>query len=109
VKTGEYHHRITLQHTTGVTKVHGKPVPTWATYGHAWASVDEITATETLIGLQLQERCSHVIRLHYRESLKATHRALHGGRTFSFLGLINPDGKKRELLIAAQEIRDNSI
>ena len=109
MKTGDYHHRLTLQETTGVIKVNGKPVPTWATYGHAWASIDEITATETVIGLQLQERCSHVIRLHFRESLKATHRALHGGRIFNFLGMVNPDGKKRELVIAAQEIRDNSI
>lgn len=107
VDTGEYFERWALQEPTGITKINGKPVPTWSTYRTVWASVAEITSAETVIGLGLQERATHLMKIKFYARVKATHRAVRGGRTINFVGVMNPDGKRWEMWIPAMEIKDN--
>lgn len=107
INTGEYFERWALQSVTAITKVNGKPVPTWTTYKTVWASVTEVTSSEMMIGLGLQEKASHLMKIKFYERVKANHRAVRGGRTINFVGVTNPDGKRWEMWIAALEIKDN--
>jgi SPP1 family predicted phage head-tail adaptor len=104
IATGELNERWALQSCT-VSKSTGKAVETWSTYKTVWASSVEVAAAEATIGLQLQERATHILTIHYRADVKAHHRAVRGGRTLNIIGIINPDGVRGRLLLACVEIK----
>lgn len=104
ITVGELRERWALQSCT-ITKSNGKAVETWSTYKTVWGASQEIAAAETLIGLQLQERATHLLTIHYRDDVKAHHRAIRGTRVWNIIGVINPDGLRGRLLLACVELK----
>jgi SPP1 family predicted phage head-tail adaptor len=104
VPVGELRERWALQSCT-VTKSNGKAIESWTTYKTVWAASVEVAAAEATIGLQLQERATHILTIHYRADVRAHHRATRDGRTLNIIGVINPDGVRGRLLLACVEIK----
>jgi hypothetical protein len=77
--------------------------------GWDWGKVDEITSVTYPIAQHWVEKASHIIRMRWRQDLAlqvVKYRIIHDGRTFDLLGSTARDNVRREIIVAAVEIKN---
>jgi SPP1 family predicted phage head-tail adaptor len=107
---GERRDRVTLQSATVSQDAHGEPIPTWgnlATNPTVWASVQSKAAGERFIsgGEQVQAAITHTVVLRYRTDVTVQMRVIFGSRTLYIENVIDPDGRRRDLVLMCREVQ----
>ena len=102
IDAGKLRERITVQIATGATNALGETVLTWANSTQAWASVEGVSARES-IGLSQQEIVvSHKVRMRYLSGLTQNMRFAWRGRTLEIVSLLEY-GNRSEHVAICQE------
>lgn len=82
----------------------------WADLCSVWASVKPVTAREQLRAGGIDSETNYVIRLRYRPDVNDQCRILFRGQVLNVVGVVDVDGRRRELEITAtqhkQEVAD---
>lgn len=92
------------------TDAGGDPIPAaWEPVEHVYAAVRALSGSEALRGMQLAETITHELTIRYRPGITAAMRAVQergeGDRIFHFRRVVDPDERRRELRIHAEEVR----
>lgn len=97
----------------GGTEVPGEPF--WVQTRVAAEVATATTSRLTLFANQVQAQASHIVKvrhgLTWRVELRdeiVWHDPIEGDRRLRILGTVNPDGRRIELLIAAEERRERA-
>lgn len=103
LSAGRMRDRVTLRKWTPTNDASWGPQPGWTDSATFWASVETVAATEKFAQQGVQTQVSHRVRLRHRADVTSKDRLVYRGRVLDILGIHDPDGRKRELLIEAKE------
>ncbi len=103
LRAGQLRHRVKLQSATETQDSYGAIVQTWADVATVWASIEARTGRETFTAAQVYATADHIITIRYRSGVTAKMRIVYGSRVFDIQGAVDPDGRKRTLMIYAKE------
>jgi SPP1 family predicted phage head-tail adaptor len=102
LRAGTLRDRITLMASARTTDARWGTAEGWTEYATAWANVTPTDGTEFFTDKGVQTAVTHLVRMRYRPDVKATDQILYGNLTLDILSVIDPDGRKRELLITTK-------
>lgn len=104
MRAGTLRERIDLELSVPSTDAQWGPVEEWQQYASSVpASVLAAGAGEKVQDKGVGSSTRFNIRIRFRGDVKAAHRVIWRGRTLDILGLTDPDGRRRELVIEAIE------
>lgn len=106
MRAGKLRHRIQLQRNTPVTTDFEK-VDSWATYDSVWANKLESKGSESSSGLQNTAEMIHEFEARYKSGVKPDDRIVFETRVFDIKAVLNPDSRKRRMLIQCKEHRSD--
>jgi SPP1 family predicted phage head-tail adaptor len=102
IRPGELRERVTVQIASGATNTLGETVLTWNNSTAVWASVEGVTARESL-GLGQQEiSVTHRVKMRYLPGLTQSMRFAWRNRTLEIVSLLER-GNRSEHEIICQE------
>ena len=108
MRAGELRHRLTLQAPVETRSANGDFVPSWQTVATVWAGIKSIRGQEFWAGAQVYAEASHEIRLRYRTDVRPHWRLAWDERTgtryLDILGVLDPDGKRSDLVLPCREV-----
>ena len=111
MRTGKLRQRVTLQQGTASQNSFGESVITWSTLATVWADVAPpmtVAQRERFAqgGDQMQARVNYQARMRYRAGISpATNRIIWEGRTLEIEGVLDPDGRNREMIALCYEVQ----
>ena len=107
MRAGTLRHRVTFQTDAGTADAAGQVIESWgATLTNEPAEVIETGGAETVRGQQVDATATHLVRVRYRTTITEQMRIVWGTRTLGIVNVRDVDGRRRELWIAAREIKD---
>jgi len=110
VKAGRLRKRVTIQAKTAAADAYGEMVETWADAATVWGSLEPLlTGTREAFaaaGAQMQAKVTYQCRMRWREVSPATNRLIIEGVTYEVTGVMDPDGRKAEILALCYEVQD---
>ena len=106
MKSGDLRHRIVLEQPIRSKNTIGEQIDTFTTVATVWAAVEPLTGTWLFQAQQADSKVSGRVRIRYREDIKPTWRILFDGRYLSIVSILNPDERKKELIIMYSENLD---
>jgi SPP1 family predicted phage head-tail adaptor len=113
-RAGEMRHRVTLQERQTIQDDAGEPNNTWNTFATRWAAVQRAaTGSEEFASAMRNGRVPVTFRLRYLETnagetITPAMRLVWQGKVHNILSVVDPDGRKSELIITAQELVEES-
>lgn len=103
MNAGMLRHRIQIQQATETQDSFGAVTQTWTTIATIWASIEAISGREFFDAAQVNAEITHRIRIRYRPDITTQMRAAEGTRTFDIQAVLDPDGRRRELVLMVKE------
>lgn len=105
MQTGTLRNRIEIQKLTRTRDSLGGIVETWARLVEVWANVRMSGAGERMISSVDQEVAlvTHRITIRHRTDVSVENRILHGDRVLDIESAVDPDGRRRELVLVCSE------
>ena len=103
-------HKVTIQSATVALDTFGQPTETWTTWGTAWASITQLTASgisggrEARYAQQVNGEITHEFRMRYRAGIVLAMRFSFDSRTFGIVDINNVNEEKVELRIMCKEV-----
>lgn len=99
---------MTIQREVVTRDTFGAEVNPWTDVATVWASVRPGASGERFISAadQVQATITHTVRVRYREGLSPKMRLKWEGRFLGIQSVVEPDGRKRELVLLCLEIVD---
>lgn len=108
MQAGKLRERVTIQREVVTRDTFGAEVNPWTDVATVWASVRPGASGERFISAadQVQATITHTVRVRYREGLSPKMRLKWEGRFLGIQSVVEPDGRKRELVLLCLEIVD---
>lgn len=104
IRAGELRDRVTLQRFTTTLDPKWGAAPGWEAVDALWASVTPIGSKETFAQQGVSTSITHRVVIRYRADVTTKHRLIYrGSRKLDIVGVHDPDGRRRELVIDARE------
>lgn len=108
---GRMGHRITIQSQTKAADGGGSSAVTWSDVATIYANIKPLSGGDTLFGLQIEERISHMITVRFRRDITYKNRIKYDytfdgtsySRIFNIRRVINRDTMNRYLDILCEE------
>jgi SPP1 family predicted phage head-tail adaptor len=103
IDPGKLRERVTVQIASGATNTLGETVLTWANSTAVWASVEGVSARESLTNGQQEIALTHRVRLRYLPGLTQNMRFSWRTRTLEIVSLLE-HGNRSEHEAICQEV-----
>lgn len=104
IDAGKLRERVTVQIASGATNTFGEQVLTWSNSSSVWASVEGVTARES-IGLGQQEiAITHRVRLRYLPGLTQNMRLSWRNRTLDIVSLLERNNLSEHEIICQETV-----
>jgi SPP1 family predicted phage head-tail adaptor len=97
-------HRIVIQQLTTAGNGIGGVVETWTEFATVWAAKEDLKGREFFEAQKYTSNLQAKFRIRYRPGITPVMRVLFGTRNFRINGVIDPDGRSRELLLMCEEV-----
>lgn len=104
VRAGDMRFQVTFQRRTTTRDAAGEPGDTWTTVATRRAAMERVPGAEVRAAAQRNERVPVTFRLRYLDSIDANLRLVFDGRVHNITSIVDPDGRKAELVITAVEL-----
>lgn len=88
IDAGKLRERVTVQIASGSTNTLGETVLSWANSTAVWASVEGVSARESLVAGQQETSITHKVRLRYLPGLTQQMRFSWRSRTLEIVSLL---------------------
>jgi SPP1 family predicted phage head-tail adaptor len=102
IDAGKLRERVTVQIASGSTNTLGETVLAWANSTAVWASVEGVSARESLVNAQQEIAVTHRVRLRYLPGLTQNMRFSWRSRTLEIVSLLE-HGNRSEHEAICQE------
>jgi SPP1 family predicted phage head-tail adaptor len=96
--------RLTLEAPVEAADGAGGVVRSYDAVATLWAEVTPVSASRALEAARLGARVTHRIVIRFSDDITTTHRLREENRVFRIVSLRDRDGRKRFLVIEADEI-----
>ena len=108
MQAGKLRERVTIQEEVVTRDSFGAEVNPWVDAAAVWASVRPGASGERFISAadQVQATITHTVRIRYRSGLSPKQRLHWDGKYLGIQSVVDPDGRKRELVLLCLEIVD---
>lgn len=93
IRPGELRERVTVQIASGTTNALGETVLAWSNSTSVWASVEGVSAGESLAAGQQEVSVTHRVRLRYLSGLTHNMRFSWRSRTLDIVSLLERDNR----------------
>jgi SPP1 family predicted phage head-tail adaptor len=103
---GRYKQRITIQDPARLKNSTGEVESVWTEHSSRWAEVRELSGSERYIDPVVMETASHQVKMRYEPGITQDMRILYDGKTLDIRSIIDPDERKRELVLICRETTD---
>jgi SPP1 family predicted phage head-tail adaptor len=103
IDPGKLRERVTVQIAGGTTNALGETVLVWANSSAVWASVEGVTARESLMAGQQNTEVTHRVRLRYLPGLTSQHRFDWRGRTLEISSLLEHGNRTEHEAICVEK------
>jgi head-tail adaptor len=100
MRAGQLRHRFELQ-APAATVAGGDVTPAYDSRGFAWGELEGLTGTNRG---GITAEAEYRIRVRFRADLDPRWRVVSGSRVFGIISAVDPDGRRRELVLLAREI-----
>ena len=106
MQAGKLRERVTIQRETVTRDSFGAEVNPWKDVTTVWASVRPGASGERFISAadQMQATITHTVRIRQRAGISPKMRLLWGTRKLDIQSVVDPDGRRREVLLLCEEI-----
>ena len=104
IRAGELRHRIIIQQPTLEQDEYGAEIPDWAQWRRAWAKIEPLSGREFEYGRSFAATVTHKMTIRYTADLLTTYRILFRERLFQINGAIDPEERKREMVLFCTEM-----
>jgi len=103
IHAGNLNELVTVQVAVESRNHLGETTLSWNTYATRWASVEGVTATESLAGQQ-QTTVTHKVRMRYLSGLTQQMRLMWRTRTLEIISALEHDSRSEHELICQEAI-----
>ena len=103
INAGQLRERVTVQIASGTTNTLGETVLSWADSTAVWASVEGVSARESLLYNQQDITVTHRVRLRYLPGLTQNMRFSWRARTLEIVSLLERDNRTEHEAICVEE------
>jgi SPP1 family predicted phage head-tail adaptor len=103
MNAGKLRERVTVQIASGSTNTLGETVLTWSDSTSVWASVEGLSARESLTAGQQDTTVSHRVRLRYLPGLTNKMRFSWRGRTLEIISLLEHNSRSEHEAICQEQ------
>lgn len=103
MEAGQLRERITVQQASETRNTLGETLQSWSTYTTVWASVEGVSARESLYAGQQQISISHRVRLRYLPGLTQSMRLRWRNRALEIVSLLERNNRTEHELLCQEE------
>lgn len=104
IDAGKLRERVTIQIASGSTNTLGETVLAWSNSSAVWASVEGVSARESLTAGQQETTISHRVRLRYLPGLTNKMRFAWRSRTLDIVSLLEHDNRSVHEAICQEQL-----
>lgn len=104
IRAGDLRERVTVQIASGTTNAFGETVLAWSNSSAVWASVEGVSARESLTAGQQETTISHRVRLRYLPGLTNKMRFAWRNRTLDIVSLLEHDNRSVHEAICQEQL-----
>lgn len=104
IRPGDLRERVTVQVASGATNALGETVLAWSNSSAVWASVEGVSARESLTAGQQETTISHRVRLRYLPGLTGKMRFSWRGRTLDIISLLEHGNRSEHEAICQEQV-----
>ena len=102
MNAGKLRERVTVQQATESRNALGENVLSWSTFGTIWASVEGVSARESLVYGQNEIKVTHNVKMRYLSGLTQRMRFLWRGRTLEIVSLLEHNNRSEHEAICME-------
>ena len=102
IDAGKLRERVTVQIATGATNTLGETVLSWANSTAVWASVEGVSARESMLAGQEQTQLTHRVRIRYLPGLTQSMRFSWRNRTLEIVSLLEHNNRSEHEAVCAE-------
>lgn len=102
IRPGELRERVTVQVASGTTNALGETVLAWSDSSAVWASVEGVSARESLLAGQQETTVSHRVRLRHLPGLTQQMRFAWRNRTLEIVSLLEHGNRSEHEAICVE-------
>jgi SPP1 family predicted phage head-tail adaptor len=103
IDPGKLRERVTVQIASGATNTLGETVLTWANSTAVWASVEGVSARESLTQGQQEISITHRVRMRYLPGLTQQMRFSWRSRTLEIVSLLEHGNRSEHEAICTEQ------
>ncbi len=107
MRAGRLRHRVTIQKVTRTNAADGSPVDTWSALDTVSAEVKTVSGTERWANERTMQEYDIAVRIRHRADIGAGMRLLYGARVFDIKAPLDPDERRRELVLLCREVKNS--
>lgn len=100
---GRLRHRATVEQPVAVPDGGGGSATVWEMVATVWVAIDALSAAERDAAGRLDGIASHRVVMRFRDDIRGGMRLTRGSRRFRLLASHDPDGRRRFLILTAEE------
>ena len=104
IDAGKLRERVTVQVASGTTNALGETVLAWSDSSAVWASVEGVSARESLTAGQQETTISHRVRLRFLPGLTGKMRFAWRGRTLDIVSLLEHGNRSEHEAICQEQV-----
>ena len=104
IRPGDLRERVTVQIASGATNTLGETVLTWGNSTAVWASVEGVSARESLVNAQQEIAVTHRVRLRYLPGLTQNMRFAWRNRTLEIVSLLEHGNRSEHEAICQETV-----
>jgi SPP1 family predicted phage head-tail adaptor len=104
IDPGKLRERVTVQQASAARNSLGEAVLSWSDFAEVWASVEGVSARESLTAGQQETTISHRVRLRYLPGLTANMRFSWRSRTLDIVSLLEHGNRSEHEAICQEQL-----
>jgi len=104
IDPGKLRERVTVQQAASTRNSLGESVLSWSDWQTVWASVEGVSARESLTAGQQETTISHRVRLRYLPGLSANMRFSWRSRTLDIVSLLEHGNRSEHEAICQEQL-----
>jgi SPP1 family predicted phage head-tail adaptor len=104
IDPGKLRERVTVQQASAARNSLGEAVLSWSDFAEVWASVEGVSARESLTAGQQETTISHRVRLRYLPGLSANMRFSWRSRTLDIVSLLEHGNRSEHEAICQEQL-----
>lgn len=103
MRAGTLRERVVIQASVPATDSEWGRVEQWQDVAETWANVKPAGGGESVKDQGVQSSLGYKVRIRFRSGVTSANRLVWRGRVLDIVSAVDPDARRRELLITAKE------